>query len=140
MTILSQLQNSGPGLPLLVQGFFKDDRLYRYLNVYPLKGLSEGSLICANRQPECIPPVHRLPVELLAEVFRHYVQTVDHSRPSHSLCVQPHSQMTPFPLGQVCYYWRSISLAMGDIWQSLFISPPKMEHIPSVEMWLNRAG
>ena len=140
MTILSQLQNSGHGLPQLVQGFFKDDRLYRYLNVYPLKGLSEGSVICANRQPERVPPVHRLPVELLAEVFRQYVQTVDHSRPSRSLCTQPHSQMTPFPLGQVCYYWRSIVLAMGDLWQSLFISPPKMEHIPSVEMWLSRAG
>lgn len=109
MSILSQLRNSELGLPHFVQGFFRDDRLYRYLNVYPLKGLCEGSLIHSNHRADRIPPVHRLSVELLAENFRHYVQNVDESQPSLSLCVRPFSQTTPFHLGQVCYYWRAIA-------------------------------
>lgn len=137
MNILSQLRNSVPGLPHSVQGLFRDDRLYRYLNVYPLKGLCKGR---TDNHAERAPPIHTLPVELLAEIFRHYVQIVDYSQPSHSLSVQPYSQTTPFLLAEVCYYWRSVALSMGDLWQSMFIGPPKMEHIPLVRLWLNHAG
>jgi F-box-like len=140
MTILSQLRNSEPGLPHPLQGLFGDDRLYHYLNVYPLKGLCEGSLIRSNGRAERVPPIHKLPVELLAEIFRHYLQIVDHSQPSLSLCIRPYSQVTPFRLGQVCYYWRSVTLSMGDLWQSMYIGPPKMEHIPLIRLWLSRAG
>lgn len=137
MNILSQLRNSVPGLPHSVQGLFRDDRLYRYLNVYPLKGLCKGR---TDNHAERAPPIHTLPVELLAEIFRHYVQIVDYSQPSHSLSVQPYSQTTPFLLAEVCYYWRSVALSMGDLWQSMFIGPPKTEHIPLVRLWLSRAG
>jgi hypothetical protein len=140
MSILSQLQNSQPALPHSVQGFFGDDRLYRYLNVYPLKGLCEGSLIHSNHHADRIPPIHRLPVELLAEIFKHYLQIVDRSQPSLSLCIRPRSQVTPFRLGWVCYYWRSIVLAMGDLWQSMFIGPPKINNIPLIRLWLSLAG
>lgn len=137
MNILSQLRNSVPGLPHSVQGLFRDDRLYRYLNVYPLKGLCKGR---TDNHAERAPPIHTLPVELLAEIFRHYVQIVDYSQPSHSLSVQPYSQTTPFLLAEVCYYWRSVAVSMGDLWNSMYINPPKMEHIPLVRLWLNHAG
>jgi F-box-like len=134
MSILSLLQNVEPGLPHLSwHGFFREDSLYHYLNIYPLKGLRVGT-------HHKIPPIHRLPIELLAEIFRHSLQSVDHSKPSPSLCIKPYSRTTPFFLGQVCSHWRNITLSTGDLWQSIFISPPRLQNIPLIRAWLTRAG
>ena len=140
MTTVSHLRNSELGLPRFLPGLFRDDRLYRYLKVYPIKNLCEGSHIHSNRRAEHIPPVHRLPVELLAEIFRHYLQIVDYSQPPLSLCIKPYSQTTPFRLGQVCCYWRSIAFSVADLWRSMFIGTPRLEHIPLVRLWLRHAG
>jgi hypothetical protein len=121
-----------------IYAFFRDDILYRYLNVYPMTHLREGNVVHSN-SVEYVPPIHRLPVELLAQIFRHYVQIVDRPRASLSLSVRPHSQTTPFLLGEVCYYWRSITTSMGDLWQSIYIDPPRMEHVALVRVWLNHA-
>lgn len=142
MSIGSQLRDSESrsGLPHSAQGFSGDDRLYQCLNVHPLNGSCEGSLIHSNHHVDHIPPIHRLPVELLAKIFRHYMQSVDYSQPSPSLRIRPASQTTPFHLGHVCYYWRSITLSMGDLWQSICICPPRIEHIPLIQLRLSHAG
>ena len=140
MTIVSHLRHSEPGLPHSVRGLFRDDCLSRYLNIYPMKYLCEGSSILSNRHAEHIPPIHRLPVELLAEIFRDYLQIVDYSQSSLSLCIKPYSQTTPFCLGQVCSYWRSLTFSMGDLWQSMFIGPLRLSHIPLIRLWLSLAG
>jgi hypothetical protein len=125
MSILSQLHESG--VSRSINGFFQDDRLYRYLNIHPSCG---GKIIHSDHRAEYVPPIHWLPVELLAEIFQHYLHIVDRSQTSFSLSVQPHSQTTPFLLGQVCYYWRSITISMGDLWQSMYINTPRMETYP----------
>jgi F-box-like len=141
MSILSLLQESEPDWPHLVKRMFRDDRLYRYLNVYPLKGLSVGSLSLSNHNANLKRAlIYRLPTELLIEIFRHTLQVVDQSRPSPSLCIKPYSRTTPFFLGQICSHWRTITLSTGDLWQSIFISPPRWEHIPLIRLWLERAG
>jgi hypothetical protein len=138
MKALPPLCTYEPGLWHSIYVFFRDDILYRYLNVYPMKHLCEGNILHSNHV-EYVPPIHRLPVELLAEIFRHYVQIVDHPRASLSLSVRPHSQITPFLLGEVCDHWKRITTSTGDLWQSIYIDPPRMEHIPLVRLWLSHA-
>ena len=82
-----------------------------------------------------------LPVDLLEEIFLHFVsRSQDHpsSPPSKSNFRSPES---PLFLSKICKQWREISLRFGRLWTHLHVVNPKevtiVEHL---EEWMNRTG
>ncbi|KAJ3567532.1 hypothetical protein NP233_g6311 [Leucocoprinus birnbaumii] len=47
---------------------------------------------------------------------------------------------SPFILGQICAYWRSVALNTPTLWSSLYIENPTPYMVPHVQMWLERAN
>ncbi|KAJ7354508.1 hypothetical protein DFH08DRAFT_804408 [Mycena albidolilacea] len=71
------------------------------------------------------PPVQKLPVELLGEIFSWTlgdwgVMTDD---PSTLL-------LEPLTISHVCGQWRSISLSMPMLWAMIWIDHPRTSHVP----------
>ncbi len=59
-------------------------------------------------RPSGIPPISRLPPELLIDIFVHCSD-------------EPSDQLTPITLGQVCRYWKDVSHLSPRIWQNIYI-------------------
>ncbi|KAF5359712.1 hypothetical protein D9756_002854 [Leucocoprinus leucothites] len=82
-----------------------------------------------------------LPPEILAEIFTSYIHT-----PSPA-CLWDESHLTasasgssPFPLTQICSYWRTVVLTTPMLWSSLYVENPTPDMVPQIQMWLERAG
>ena len=59
-------------------------------------------------QPLDIPPVHRLPPELLIDILVHCSD-------------QPSDQLNPIVFGRVCRYWKDVSCLSPRIWQHVYL-------------------
>ena len=88
------------------------------------------------------PPVNRMPVEILGEIFTQFLQIGDSATEpdAFSLSVSPDWVADPMVLGQVCGFWRSIALSMPSLWCSISVSSPVRGVIPRIQTWLERAG
>ncbi|KAF8868194.1 hypothetical protein BD779DRAFT_1111791 [Infundibulicybe gibba] len=85
-----------------------------------------------------IPTINRIPVELLAKIFAHYVAAFD----SENMVWHTVSSLerTPTILGHVCQRWRGVALTFPMLWSSIAIHSPSRGDIPLVKMWLDRSG
>ncbi|KAF9457735.1 hypothetical protein BDZ94DRAFT_191694 [Collybia nuda] len=116
------------------------ERIFRYLGVYPNEGLPNSLLTIRNQLAGQTPPIHRIPVEILGEIFTHYTYSVRHVEDKIPLLsAGPACDGNPFILGQVCGLWRHIVLAMPTLWQSLCVDSPTPGSVHLVELWLQRA-
>jgi hypothetical protein len=88
------------------------------------------------------PPVNRMPVEILGDIFTQFLQMGDFVTEPYafSLSVSPDWVASPMVLGQVCGYWRSIALSMPSLWCSISVSSPVRGVVPRIQTWLERAG
>lgn len=89
-----------------------------------------------------LPPVHRLPIELLIEIFLYCL-------PSGKR--EPNSIKPPLLLSQVCSSWRAVALQTPQLWNKISITTyraygdcrPEAKHCSSVSLaqsWFRRAG
>ncbi|KAJ6594647.1 hypothetical protein B0H19DRAFT_1247304 [Mycena capillaripes] len=93
-----------------------------------------------------ISPVHRLPLDILQEIFVTCI-------PTHRNCVVSSSE-APVLLGRICSSWRAISLSTPRLWARLHIVEPPLSYGPAAELhnqkvaqrlgitktWLSRSG
>lgn len=87
-----------------------------------------------------IPPINQLPVEILGEIFGQCLLDFPplHMRSCHrSLSPSPYTD--PLVLGQVCRYWRGVTLATPALWSTICIIRPKQQHVQKVAVWLERS-
>jgi F-box-like len=89
---------------------------------------------------DCSPPINRLPVEILGEIFGQRLLDIRplHMRITHhSLSPSPYTD--PQVLGEVCSYWRDVTLATPALWSTICITKPKQRHVQKVILWLERS-
>jgi hypothetical protein len=135
--------------------FLGQERILCYLGVYPQDALPISLLDLPVKPTEPTPPIHSIPVELLGEIFTHYINipyqrdiTRKSQKPSWSRRSELDSRLSagrmyqgnPFILGKVCGLWRHIVEIMPTLWQSLSVDIPKIGHIPLIKRWLSRVG
>ncbi|KAF8892543.1 hypothetical protein BD779DRAFT_1670233 [Infundibulicybe gibba] len=82
------------------------------------------------QSPKRTPPVNRIPTELLAKIFFHYV--------AFSGMVWP-ARCTPVTLSHVCQHWRRLTLTFPTLWSSIFIQSPSRGDLSLVKLWLDRS-
>ncbi|RDB19258.1 hypothetical protein Hypma_013702 [Hypsizygus marmoreus] len=88
------------------------------------------------------PPIHRIPVELLEEIFFNYLNI--HRKKSYDwlsgLYVSSECTTNPLVFGHICRHWRIVALSMPRLWASLAICEPKPYMVPMARTWLERAA
>ncbi|SJL03225.1 uncharacterized protein ARMOST_06573 [Armillaria ostoyae] len=72
-----------------------------------------------SRRKSVLSPIHRLPRDILVEIFRWAV-----NHPKNSLDVTK----GVWPLGQVCGWWWDIVLASPILWSVVILEPPYTQH------------
>ncbi|KAJ4485223.1 hypothetical protein J3R30DRAFT_3282930, partial [Lentinula aciculospora] len=86
---------------------------------------------------------HRLPVEILADIFLHCLPTINEIPPP---CL---TNQAPLALTSVCREWRLVALNMPWLWSSPQIRLPPLTNMSSmglkcqldgIELWLKRSG
>lgn len=83
--------------------------------------LQERSVIQANVAGSSTShPIHRMPVELLEEIFIHYLSTKPAEKGT-SLAI-------PMTLTRVCSQWRTIAFNTPRLWSCISISAPSAQH------------
>ncbi|KZV70313.1 hypothetical protein PENSPDRAFT_651591 [Peniophora sp. CONT] len=71
------------------------------------------------RQNARLPPIHRLPSELLGRIFHSTINTIQYRNlQAHSGHRYSHS------LSHVCRRWRALALSMGTLWTTLHTDMP----------------
>ncbi|CAA7265677.1 unnamed protein product [Cyclocybe aegerita] len=88
------------------------------------------------------PPISKIPVEILWEVFTKFVDDPTISRienPTRPL-VSRHSSADPTILGQVCSHWRSVALNLPTLWSTIFIRNPAKSQLYRTHLWLERSA
>ncbi|RDB24161.1 hypothetical protein Hypma_008615 [Hypsizygus marmoreus] len=84
-------------------------------------------------------PIHRVPIELLGEIFDQYLR-MPYERGSPPLRSSRICGSNPIILSHVCTTWRAISISMPILWSSIYISKPKASYLPTIRLWLERAA
>ena len=89
-----------------------------------------------------IAPIHRLPVDVLREIFLHCLPT------THNAVIS--SEECPILLTRICSSWRRISLDTPVLWASIYIPIPGPHHVEAmktaktrakaIKEWLGRSG
>ncbi|KAJ7152914.1 hypothetical protein C8R46DRAFT_1228473 [Mycena filopes] len=85
-------------------------------------------------------PVHRLPVELLGEIFLACLPPDKYTRAN--------AKLAPLVVSWVCTSWRNIALSLPKLWSSLALEPPHTHandathcaYLCQARFWLARAG
>ncbi|KAG6812185.1 hypothetical protein H0H92_003990 [Tricholoma furcatifolium] len=101
-----------------------------------LKAVTEDSL----------PPIHRLPEEILTMIFATELPSTDEDyvpcipkRPRRSLVTG--NKLNPTILGEVCRHWRAVTLFNPLLWSSMDILCNLEEStLPLLTLWLERSG
>ncbi|RDB19525.1 hypothetical protein Hypma_013660 [Hypsizygus marmoreus] len=89
---------------------------------------------------DLLPPINRIPVEILAEVFFRFLEIPSDYFPDRPmLAVTSRCMANPFILGHVCIHWRAVALSTPTLWSSLAIHKPASWMAPMVQIWLQRA-
>ncbi|RDB19456.1 hypothetical protein Hypma_013688 [Hypsizygus marmoreus] len=87
------------------------------------------------------PPIYRIPVELLSEVFKHCLDDPsDGTSLGSSFTTMPATHFNPFLLGHVCSYWRTLSISMPTLWSTLAVFCPNPSLLPLIRLWLSRTA
>jgi hypothetical protein len=89
--------------------------------------------------PSRSSPIRRLPVELLAEIFRHCIP----GRDTQPFINSFNRKEVPLLLGRVCSYWRSVAYSTPILWASLSITfhTKKLRHDTNlIKAWIARSG
>ncbi|KAF5381170.1 hypothetical protein D9757_009426 [Collybiopsis confluens] len=83
-----------------------------------------------DRRDEVISPIHRLPNEILSQIFPGVCDNID-TRYAIERCG---ISTPPFWLSAVCYRWRSLCLADSRLWATLVINCGKKQDIRTAEL------
>ncbi|KAF9005397.1 hypothetical protein BDQ17DRAFT_1540790 [Cyathus striatus] len=85
--------------------------------------------------------INRLPVELLTEIFYHYLKIKAKAPLDEKSCITAShcTDSTPLLLAHVCGYWRNITKSTSMLWSSLAIFNARHKHIPLIRLWLEYA-
>jgi hypothetical protein len=83
-----------------------------------------------------VPPMNRLPIELVTKIFIHCLP----DKP-----VSPDRHRAPLLLGQICKHWRTMALAMPLLWRTIrarISSDPDIleRQVAWIELWLLRSS
>lgn len=94
-----------------------------------------------------LPPIHRIPVELLAEIIfwcRCASYSASDPKPPSGLPslsrVHLNESTDAHTLSQVCRYWRSVALATPTLWSSITMNKPERRDFATIRLWLDRSG
>lgn len=84
--------------------------------------------------------INRIPVEILGEIFMHCL-TENHPTQTTPLptSLSPSSQADPQILGEVCRFWRDVTLSTPALWSKIWIYQPQHAQVQRVALWLNRS-
>jgi len=92
-------------------------------------------------EPHSVPPIHRIPTELLGEIFMHHLRARSLYVPyRRSRLTSMSSISSPVTISHVCARWRGVSLSMATLWSSIQVRRPDVYMIPIIRLWLQRAG
>lgn len=87
------------------------------------------------------PYINRMPVEVLGEIFIHCLTAITplQLRMLRLNTLSPSSQADPQTLGEVCRFWRDVTLLTPSLWSRFSIYQPRCTQISKVALWLNRS-
>ena len=117
------------------------------LNLSPLRTSLDSRELCqtpASRAGHnAALPVNQIPAELLGDIFIKFLED-DREFPDYAPATRPlvslHTRADPMILGQVCSWWRDVTLSTAALWANIFILEPKISQIFRTRLWLDRAG
>ncbi|KAJ7633460.1 hypothetical protein DFH06DRAFT_692595 [Mycena polygramma] len=78
--------------------------------------------------------VHKLPVELLGEIFAWSLGDWGQMADEPSALV-----LDPLTISHVCGHWRSVSLSIPMLWATLWIDRPRAAHLSMAQLWIQRS-
>nr|GAT51940.1 predicted protein [Mycena chlorophos] len=82
-------------------------------------------------EPDTRPPTHRVPPEILAEIFERVPEVFPPLR----------GRQSPLALGLVCRYWRSTALSAPRLWNSFYLEPiDRLDDAALLLLWLGRSA
>ncbi|KAF9457777.1 hypothetical protein BDZ94DRAFT_1227394 [Collybia nuda] len=111
-----------------------------YLRIDHWKTSNDG-LYSTSRYGERVNAhINRMPVEILGEIFIHCLGEIDPARTGSSpTSLSPSPLADPQTLGEVCRFWRDVTLSTPSLWSKIWIYQPQRSQVRRVEMWLNRS-
>ncbi|EDR07278.1 uncharacterized protein LACBIDRAFT_328126 [Laccaria bicolor S238N-H82] len=82
-----------------------------------------------------------LPVEIIGEIFRHYVFDVNPDPITGYSRITAHAgaRTSAITLCHVCSYWRTLAFSISSLWSSLCVIWPKMGYVHLVRLWLEKS-
>ena len=82
-----------------------------------------------------------LPVEIIGEIFRHYVFDVNPDPINGYSRITAHAgaRTSAITLCHVCSYWRTLAFSISSLWSSLCVIWPKMGYVHLVRLWLEKS-
>ena len=82
-----------------------------------------------------------LPVEIIGEIFRHYVFDVNPDPITGYSRITAHAgaRTSAISLCHVCSYWRTLAFSISSLWSSLCVIWPKMGYVHLVRLWLEKS-
>ena len=82
-----------------------------------------------------------LPVEIIGEIFRHYVFDVNPDPITGYSRITAHAgaRTSAIFLCHVCSYWRTLAFSISGLWSSLCVIWPKMGYVHLVRLWLEKS-
>ena len=89
-----------------------------------------------------IPCINNLlPVEIIGEIFRHYVFDVNPDPITGYSRITAHAgaRTSAISLCHVCSYWRTLAFSISSLWSSLCVIWPKMGYVHLVRLWLEKS-
>lgn len=122
---------------MLKQTYSKQRMLYSCYSISPTKFIRRETELWKPLTPR-LSPIHRLPVELLAEIFWHCLPNYTHSFPNSF-----DRREAPLLLGRVSSHWRSVAYSTPILWASLSIIflTKKLRHDASpIRAWIARSA
>lgn len=79
-------------------------------------------------------PIHKLPVELLGEIFSWTLGDWGQMTDEQSDLV-----LEPLTISHVCGHWRAVSVSIPMLWATIWIDRPRAAHISMVQLWIERS-
>jgi len=82
-----------------------------------------------------------LPVEIIGEIFRHYVFDVNPDPITGYSRITAHAgaRTSAISLCHVCSHWRTLAFSISSLWSSLCVIWPKMGYVHLVRLWLEKS-
>lgn len=113
-----------------------DEKILRHQAIiFELRRKRDEIQSYAVRHKALVVPMHRLPPEILSEIFQQSIRTSEFDRYE--------IDKMPLRLAGVCGRWRSVTLSTPRLWSSIssVVQPKYLKSDTSlVNMWLSRSG